>query len=78
MHNLLSFQEIVKGKSFKIPEYQRGYAWDSGQVKDLYEDIENLISDTSKDSKHFTGTVVAVDTKKKFKDMDDLYEIVDG
>jgi len=66
---LISFKDIVSNKMFKVPDYQRGYSWENKQIKDLLEDIENLID---KNHKHYTGTIVA--TQNEF----DKYDIIDG
>ena len=39
---------------FKIPDYQRGYAWEDQHLTDLWEDIEFLASG----KKHYTGNLV--------------------
>ena len=31
------------GNVFKVPQYQRGYAWKSGQLEDFIEDIKSLL-----------------------------------
>ena len=42
---------LLQGKIFKIPDYQRGYAWEEKQLKDLIEDIDSLAADeTNEDS----------------------------
>lgn len=47
---------ILEGKIFKIPDYQRGYAWENKQWKDFVQDIDALIDD--KIISHYTGTIV--------------------
>lgn len=42
MHDLESLKTIFKDRIFKIPDYQRGYAWTARQMKDFWEDIINL------------------------------------
>lgn len=42
MEELESIQDIFKDKVFRIPDYQRGYAWSIKQLKDFWEDIVNL------------------------------------
>ncbi|MGI6787252.1 MAG: DUF262 domain-containing protein [Acholeplasmataceae bacterium] len=42
MNNLLSLSELFNNKIFRIPDYQRGYAWDREQLEDFWEDLENL------------------------------------
>ena len=66
---LISFEDLVKDKYFKIPDYQRGYSWEHNQLVDLLKDIEH----TSKGNhKHYSGTVVLAFNNSK------RYDIVDG
>jgi uncharacterized protein with ParB-like and HNH nuclease domain len=47
---------ILEGKILKIPDYQRGYAWEEKQLKDFVQDIDALIDD--KVISHYAGTIV--------------------
>ncbi len=51
-----TLSNILEGKIFKIPDYQRGYAWEEKQWKDFVLDIDALIDD--KIISHYTGTIV--------------------
>lgn len=51
MNELESLKSIFKDRIFKIPDYQRGYAWTKKQLKDFWEDLVNLPSDRF----HYTG-----------------------
>jgi hypothetical protein len=51
MNDLESLKNIFKDRIFKIPDYQRGYAWTTRQLKDFWEDLVNLPSDRY----HYTG-----------------------
>lgn len=51
MQELESLQNIFKNRIFKIPDYQRGYAWTTRQLKDFWEDVVNLPLDRF----HYTG-----------------------
>lgn len=51
MNELESLKNIFKDRIFKIPDYQRGYAWTTRQLKDFWEDLVNLPSDRF----HYTG-----------------------
>ena len=51
MQTLESLKGIFKDRIFKIPDYQRGYAWQIKQLKDFWEDIINLPIDKF----HYTG-----------------------
>jgi len=52
-----NLSELFSGMLFKIPDYQRGYAWEEKQWNDFIEDIDALISDR-KVKYHYTGTIV--------------------
>lgn len=51
MNELQSLSQIFNKRIFRIPDYQRGYAWQSQQLRDFWEDIVNLQSDRY----HYTG-----------------------
>jgi uncharacterized protein with ParB-like and HNH nuclease domain len=51
MNELESLKNIFKDRIFKIPDYQRGYAWIERQLKDFWEDVVNLPADRF----HYTG-----------------------
>lgn len=51
MQELESLQNIFKNRIFKIPDYQRGYAWTTRQLKDFWEDVVNLPPERF----HYTG-----------------------
>jgi len=48
-----SLDSLFKEKIFRIPDYQRGYAWKHDQLKDFWEDLVNLPDDRS----HYTGVL---------------------
>jgi hypothetical protein len=54
MKNVLSIQELFTGRLFRVPDYQRGYAWEKQHLTDFLEDLELL--PTGKN--HYTGTIV--------------------
>jgi uncharacterized protein with ParB-like and HNH nuclease domain len=39
-----SLDSLFKEKIFRIPDYQRGYAWQKGQLKDFWEDLITQLS----------------------------------
>lgn len=39
---LVSLKAVFKDRLFKIPDYQRGYAWKVEQLTDFWEDLANL------------------------------------
>jgi hypothetical protein len=54
MNQVYSLQELFANKILKVPDYQRGYAWDRQQWKELLEDIEFLAPEKN----HYTGNLV--------------------
>lgn len=56
IEGLYTIQEIFDGRLFRIPDYQRGYAWKLEQIEALWEDIENIIDNDTKI--HYTGVVI--------------------
>lgn len=65
-----TINKIFFGKTLKIPEYQRSYAWEKQNVRDLIEDISESLETNSS---HYIGTVVLAKTS-----ISDTYNIVDG
>src|SRR6056297_2550505 len=77
---------LFKEKLFRIPDYQRGYAWQKEQLEAFLEDLVNLHPSRS----HYTGVLTLkqvatsdiVEDSKEFWLVDDhsykLYHIVDG
>lgn len=80
MNNVLNVEELFSGRLFVVPDYQRGYAWESKQRNEFLEDIELLPA--GKD--HFTGTIVLHASNGAQQRMDQSgkkyadYNIVDG
>lgn len=85
----LKLAQVFATKAFRIPDYQRGYAWGERQWNDLWEDIWDITEDS--DSKeyqpHFTGTITLKETCKDaipaeelwFRDRgNNFYDVVDG
>jgi len=54
MEHLQTIQKVFADKLLRVPDYQRGYAWDKRQLQDLIEDLEVL----KKNKEHYTGTLV--------------------
>jgi len=51
MNDLQSLSQIYQNKLFRIPDYQRGYAWKQEQLVDFWDDMANLQSERY----HYTG-----------------------
>ena len=73
---LMSIQDVLGNNIYQIPDYQRGYAWEEMQVKDLLEDLENVENDKT----HYTGTMVVVKKgeKRQFGESFAIYDVIDG
>ena len=74
----LTLSELLHGRLFRIPLYQRAYSWKEAQRQDLYGD---LISAYRKDSDfHFMATVVAVKRESKLIGTNSyrVVDVVDG
>jgi uncharacterized protein with ParB-like and HNH nuclease domain len=53
MKELMSLDDIFNKKLFRIPDYQRGYAWGEKQLIEFWEDLISLDSHRS----HYTGVL---------------------
>jgi hypothetical protein len=77
---LLSPESVFKECLFRVPDYQRGYAWERRQRDELLEDLELLPAGKA----HYTGNLVlhAVRGRKRVTDKRGnsyvLLDIVDG
>ncbi|ANV85843.1 hypothetical protein AWQ21_15030 (plasmid) [Picosynechococcus sp. PCC 7003] len=81
-----SLDNLFEKKIFRIPDYQRGYAWQKSQLKDFWEDLVNLADNRS----HYTGVLTLKEVKSDEIDVSDneywlvedysykIYHIVDG
>lgn len=61
METLESIKSIFKDRLFKIPDYQRGYSWQTKQLKEFWEDIVNLPNDRF----HYAGLLTLKAVPKK-------------
>ncbi len=75
----LKLHELLNGRLFRIPHYQRAYSWEEKQRNNLFSDIERLHTDAS-DSVHFMATMVGLNRGRKIIESDEYHEIevVDG
>src|ERR1035438_1597515 len=58
MVKLETLQDVFKNRAFKIPDYQRNYAWGPDQRRDLWEDLSDLERLGQPTKMHYTGTLV--------------------
>jgi hypothetical protein len=80
LSNVLSVQQLFEGRIFRVPDYQRGYAWESQQRTEFLEDLEIL----GPGREHFTGLVVLHKADSSLQRLDaegksyGVYDVVDG
>lgn len=69
-----SLDSLFKEKIFRIPDYQRGYAWQKSQLKDFWEDLVNLSGNRS----HYTGVLTLKEVRSnEIGDSDNEYWLVE-
>ncbi|MBX4873274.1 DUF262 domain-containing protein [Rhizobium bangladeshense] len=73
----LKISGLLTGRLFRIPEYQRAYAWGTRQRSDLFADILG-VKETGRE--HFMATVVALGRERRLIGADEFttVEVVDG
>ena len=80
MKDTLSLQDLFHDRIFRVPSYQRGYAWEKQQVGEFLDDLALL--DSSR--RHYTGTIVLYQptNAKKVEDNEGTHyveaDVVDG
>ena len=76
---ILTFSQLISGRLFNIPDYQRSYSWGTPHRRALFEDI-NRTWETGEDRTHFMDTVVGLrrGTQKIVVDEYSEIDIVDG
>ena len=75
----LAFGEMIHGRLFRIPDYQRTYSWQSRQRGDLFEDIQRTW-ESGPDRRHFMATIVGLrrETRTIIIDEHQVIDVVDG
>lgn len=72
----ISFSDIVSGDNvINIPLFQRAYRWGANNVKELWDDIDDIIEEKSKSQ--FLGVLVLVSQSRKIG-RPDVFDVVDG
>lgn len=60
-NELQPLSQLFQNRLFRIPDYQRGYAWQQAQLADFWDDLINLQSDRY----HYTGLLSLKNLKSK-------------
>lgn len=68
--NLEGIGGVLKSRRFRVPAYQRSYAWETDHVEALLNDIKDAID--NKEREYFLGSVVVTSADNG------RYEVVDG
>ncbi len=58
---LKSLSEFFNRRIYRIPDYQRGYAWERAQLEDFWDDLKRLSDDRS----HYTGQVTLEEVSRE-------------
>lgn len=79
--NSIVLRDIFGDRFFRVPSYQRGYAWGEKQLSEFWQDLDDL----PKNHKHYTGSIFVrssddVDTADQWLIENGLvkYDVVDG
>jgi uncharacterized protein with ParB-like and HNH nuclease domain len=72
--------DIFNQSVFRIPDYQRGYAWGDKELSEFWDDLDE-IPDSNREFRHYTGTLFLEDTEPM--DVENwlpckFYNIIDG
>lgn len=72
--------DLLSGRLFTIPEYQRTYSWKSRQRRDFFDDVRGLLASDDATVEHYMSTVVVLNRGVRTVLADDLQvvEVVDG
>lgn len=78
--HIATVKGLFSEKAFKIPDYQRSYAWEWEHREDFWNDVMDSL-DTK--VQHYWGTITLQKTSEKKEDKENLslftvYEVVDG
>lgn len=72
--------QIFNNTFFRVPDYQRGYAWEDSQLEDFWKDLNWLHAD----QKHYTGMLTLYPLEKPYSEAFPTnaphiaYQLVDG
>ncbi|MBT9141421.1 MAG: hypothetical protein DDT30_02013 [Dehalococcoidia bacterium] len=75
----VTLDQLLYGRLFRIPQYQRAYSWHRKQRQDLFEDIQRIWV-AGKERSHFMATIVGLRRERRpiMTKEHQVTEIVDG
>jgi uncharacterized protein with ParB-like and HNH nuclease domain len=78
----INLTDLFNTRIFRIPDYQRGYAWEDKQLNELWDDLDEIPSVNNELKKHYTGTIYLEETNpletEKWLSGVKFYNVVDG
>lgn len=77
----MAVRELLDGRSFFIPAYQRGYRWTKTQIYDLCNDLLEYAMRKKKDPKAFYSLqpLIVRSARRKIQGIEkDVFEVIDG
>jgi len=77
----MAVSELLNGRTFFIPSYQRGYRWTKTQIYDLCNDLLEYALRKNKDSKAFYSLQPLIVRSAKYiikGEERDVFEVIDG
>ena len=77
-----NLSELFNQRIFRIPDYQRGYAWEDKQLSELWDDLDEIAEVDGELKKHYTGTIYLEETQptadEKWLSGVKFFNVVDG
>ena len=82
-----NLKDLFENKIFRIPDFQRGYAWGDRQLNDLWDDIIDIRKDEQSSGffKHYMGTIFVeqipserIPENERWLKSVKFYDVVDG
>jgi Protein of unknown function DUF262/Protein of unknown function (DUF1524) len=61
-YEMTGIASVLKDEKFRVPIYQRSYAWDSAEIDDFWDDLKHAIDSGEPD--YFLGTLVLTPDEK--------------
>ena len=78
----INLTDLFNTRIFRIPDYQRGYAWEEKQLSEIWDDLDEIQTIEGELKKHYTGTIYLEETKPKETENwlsgVKFYNVVDG
>jgi len=78
----INLTDLFNTRVFRIPDYQRGYAWEEKQLSELWDDLDEIPTVNDELKKHYTGTIYLEETSpvetEKWLSGVKFFSVVDG